>query len=151
MWTLITWPRLCLLTFLTGRLLFPCFPYYRFWKAVTLSKPYLQSGELFPHHGGQNICIRHCKFWTREQSSLLYLSNSLLYGCLLLDYGLMDVYFYTLGHNPILLYLLLRKLFSFGLWELHQPLWFQTYPHQRGVCMGICFEYFLTFWHSNIV
>lgn len=64
----------------------------------------------------------------------------------------MGVYFYALGHNPILLRLLLLQLFSIGLWEFFssgpRP---QTYPHQRGVCVLVCLKHFLTFWHYKML
>lgn len=65
----------------------------------------------------------------------------------------MDVYFYTLGHNPIVLYLLLLKSFSFGLWELSSsvPMAADTPASAWGSCGGVGLEHFLTLGHYKML
>lgn len=132
--TLIAWPRLCGLTFLTGVTL-SLLPIRMFWKAVTLSKPHLWSEELSSPIMESRI-FAYIIVNSSEQGICLFFIYSIVY---FYQYRLMDVYFYTLGHNPLVLYLLLLKLFSFGLWELSSsvPMAADTPASAWGSCGGL--------------
>ena len=73
----------------------------------------------------------------------------------LVNYLFVSVYthgtlFYALGYNPVLLYFIVQKCFSFGHWELF-PLVLcpVAHYHQRGFFWQGSSEHFLIFWHYD--
>ena len=93
MLTLITWLEVIFVRFLHGRVtLFfpPPFPYCHLWKKFTICSPHLRSGEL---------CLTSLRV-EYQIFSFSPTSQSFIYIC-------MDrwIFVYTMGYNPILLYL----------------------------------------------